>query len=166
MRWLEIINEDVGLSLLYHGTSPNSAIKIIRDNCIAANVDHTMYSGEPGVSLSRSFKVAHHFGDIIFALDKTKLAYNKKIKPVDYWGLSLEPEMIGSGRRQGKFAEQEEFVIGSIKPLDRYLVRIDISGRKYNYLKGMMNYDREMHAWMTEILDHPLLHVNGVPLKS
>jgi hypothetical protein len=78
-----------------------------------------------GVSLSRTMHVAVKFAEIlrstrgvVLELDQAKLAHNYKIIPFNY-----NSYYTIKGARQGNI-ESEEFVLGNIKNLDRYLVAI------------------------------------------
>lgn len=111
-------------ALLFHGTSFFGAVKIIEANAIEARSEQWI-AGKPvmGVSLTRDPRVAVGFGGVVFVLDQRKLAQVSRIVPMDFWGNS--PEARGR-RRQGSYAEAEEFVIGAVLPLDRVLVEIRV----------------------------------------
>lgn len=130
MRFYEIINERVREGYLYHGTSLRNASVILKDDEFAPKTEHlpSKHRGAPfprknvsGVSLTRDIRLAEKFGPVVFALDRTKLATRYKIEPMDYYGFSPEPELVGLGRRQDRYAEAEEFVVGSISPAHLYI---------------------------------------------
>jgi hypothetical protein len=102
---------------LYHGTTVPRLFKILRGNALRpANIRG---GHKNGVSTSTSYEVAQTFPDdpdfpqyaAILVLDKTKLSQKYKIVAYDD---------IGDG------SEQEEQVIGTIRPLSHYLVSINI----------------------------------------
>jgi len=158
MRWQEIITEGRDAPL-YHATSVFGALGIITADKIADKTEHSYYSEQDhgvGVSLTRDRRMASHFGDVVFVLDQAKIAHTKKLVPIDYWGLGGEPELVGVGRRQKNYAEAEEFLIGPLAPLSKYLLGIDISRKLYFELAR--NPERN-----GLILNHPLLLVNGKP---
>ena len=81
----------------------------------------------------------------------------KSLHTFDYWGQSKEPGLVGSGRRRGKFAEAEEFVVGDIRPLSRYLTGIEITQQEID----VMNRWSKSHGTvdLELILQHPLLKI-------
>lgn len=84
-----------------------------------------------GVSLTRSFKTAMDFGAVIFELDQSVLVNNHKIVPIQYFGIGgttmagarSTAYQAGKGK-SGASTEAEEFVIGSIKNLNKYIKTI------------------------------------------
>lgn len=152
MRWHDIITEGRDAPL-FHGTAPQTAELIIRHDGINANTEHDMIE-EPGISLSREMRVSTRFGPVIFQLDQRKLAQRYKIVPWDYFVNQIDyDEEMAVSRRQEEYNEAEEFLIGSITRLDRYLQAIW--------------FDAKAHAfWSTQgakqvpyLLDHPKLKV-------
>ena len=117
---------------LYHGTSEIAAHHIIRDNCIKAETQHpSMYSfvndtrfsrNEYGISLSRSLETAMAWRDaVVFEIDQRKLVQTHKVYPINVGAGWFNQ----NGTRSAKFEQLfEERVVGDIKPLDRYLLRI------------------------------------------
>lgn len=111
-------------AFLYHATSPYHASIILRENCILDKTKQNVNGyGQPvvtGVSLSRS-PMTTQFGDVIFQLDQSRLAQNNRLVPFNYWAREH-----GKTRPQND-TESEEFCIGKIEPLTRYLVTIFVS---------------------------------------
>ncbi len=136
---------------LYHGTNISSAEEILKHNMIMAKTGHQApalgltrghalgnykntggrWGDINGVSLTRSFKTAMDFGAVIFELDQSVLTNNHKIVPIQYFGIGgnamagarSTAYQAGKGK-SGASTEAEEFVIGSIKNLDKYLKTI------------------------------------------
>ena len=84
-----------------------------------------------GVSLSRNIKTAKHFASafgVILQLDQRLLSQRHKIIPYNYAQNSLHAKTryreiaYSAGKPTG--SEYEEFVIGTINNLDKYLVKI------------------------------------------
>lgn len=136
---------------LYHGTSTMFARTILNDNELdGRTLQHqpemfkqkhkrkytSPLSNHPGevvgVSLSRSMKVSKRFGAVIFELDQQKLIQRYKVTPINYFQTlgAVMSDMVVPGAR-GKIAadvEYEEFVLGSIKPLSKYLKCVWVPG--------------------------------------
>jgi ribosomal protein S18 acetylase RimI-like enzyme len=125
--------------LLYHATNLDSVVHILSGNSLRADTEHLISDINPelrhqmrdkndygdrddtvsGVSLTRDKKFAEGWSDVILVIDWNKLKQNHKIKQVSYYG-----DDAGSNRE-----ESEEFVIGSIKNLDRYIAGIYFPAR-------------------------------------
>jgi hypothetical protein len=115
---------------LFHGCALCYAVGIVRDNEIHTGAD---WRGEGDrVALTRSYKVAHSFGEagdfdmypVVFVLDWPALARDYKMYPhqdVDCNGEFWPNDHSEDG------TEQEEALYGTISPLDRYLVSINIA---------------------------------------
>jgi len=153
---------------LYHGTHYIPAIRILEQNAIQADTVQRIMDylhDERGVSLSRLRNSALKFGEVLFVLDQTKLSHNFKIYPVDFFAYSAEPENRGQGRRQGDYNEAEEFVAGSIEPLSKYLLEIQISIGAYRAILRSRydehHRDHQQHWNYDILLKHPLLKVTG-----
>lgn len=153
---------------IYHSTFLKQGLNIIKTNEITAHTEHSSAEVDPslvgrsfrqkdmrdsylqdkarGVSLSRSLYFAKKWkkNGIIFVLDANKLSHNKRIVQIDYY----------SDRNKG---EAEEFVIGSITNLEKYLVSIMISQRTYNSLPNLITEDPK-HSWEL-IYNHPKLKI-------
>lgn len=133
---------------LYHASM--DAEDIMESNDILAETEHTINNKEYyGVSLSRDLRFllanGHIFGEVIFELDQSKLANNYKIIPFNYFYDSEENNKNNSYRR-GDTAEAEEFLIGAISPLDRYLT-------------GIIVDEKNIKKLGKKIKSHPLLKI-------
>lgn len=149
---------------LYHGTAFYNATRILATNTFDART--TQSSGSAfvlnadealrGVSMSRDPRFARTFGPVVFVLDQTKLRHNYKIMPIDYWGhsneISMGPE---SQKKKGKYAEAEEFVVGSITKADRYILSINVDSK---FLKSYQQAVTDTNQ-LSILLDHPLLNM-------
>jgi len=174
MRYFEIINEGRDAPL-YHGSGIGAAISILKGNEIWAATQHeesrlnnlgNNINSEPvfGVSLSRNREMAFGFGDVVFMIDQTKLSQRYKIIPFDYWSAGIAHNRYIKTKRSdsvnnlGDRYEYEEFCVGSITPLNRYLMAILMTQKKYSYIEN--NYSIKD----TEILiKHPLLRIIELP---
>lgn len=154
---------------LYHGTSYSSAIKAIDGNRIDARTSHydadlgleyiKNYSHRKmGVSLSRNLTLAFGFGPVVFEINQRKLAQTFKLIPIDFWSLSDNVNNKNYSYRAhpdfnlknngGDRYEFEEFCIGAIEPLSRFLtaIRIKDDPLAFSKIDGIET-----------ILDNPLL---------
>jgi hypothetical protein len=118
MRFSEIINEGRDAPL-YHGTSRQIALAIIMQGKVRARTEQKLHKtwDDPtlGVSLTRDLRVAlEKFGPVVFQFDQTRLVQRMKVIPWDYWGSGYEVRDVAGTRRQGQYAEAEEFVVGDI----------------------------------------------------
>jgi hypothetical protein len=114
---------------LFHGTPIFQAINIIRTNEISTGIE---WRGEGDrVALTRSYKVAVTFGEqgefeqfpVVLVLDWKRLASNFALHPYD------DPNEDGSPRHNDRSedgTEQEEACYGTIRPLSKYLVSVNI----------------------------------------
>lgn len=142
MRWTEILNER-GEPYLYHITNADDAARIIYSDMLKPLTDHrvdqlgmtgskyaTPSGYVKGVSLTRNIGFAKTWlsGEgVIFVLDASRLRHNVRLRPVDYYAGSKK--IIGHGSLR---SEAEEFAIGAIKNLDRYVVEIRIKKKLYD----------------------------------
>lgn len=131
---------------LYHHTSLYASHQIVMQNEMAAKslqhvdgrVERTPYGDVLkdykdvyGVSLTRDkrYVVA---GQTYFVLDQQKLRTRFKIRPLSYWHVS-QPDK----RR----IESEEFVVGPIKPVIPYIIKLCVNQRKIDLLYRRINSD-------------------------
>lgn len=159
---------------LYHGTSLDNAWEILKRDILQARSHHThkllgfvrgktkiAYSNDfsdsekvvSGVSLTRSFQKAKSFGPFIFELDQIKLTHNYKILPVQYFNTVSSMAGARTSRAQalygkpGSSSEAEEFVLGSIKNIDKYIIALHVP-------KGMLEYSTHPIAQMPYIKEY------------
>lgn len=121
---------------LYHATRRNKLLEILKTNAIHDLSWHpreTLYPDEVntergvkevyGVSLSRDYKFVNEFQNtkrsgIILVLNQRKLAQRHEIIPIDFFS--------GEGKKHLHRREAEEFVVGKIRNLKKYLEGIHI----------------------------------------
>ncbi|CAM6054470.1 unnamed protein product [Sphagnum tenellum] len=159
-RWLRLVETlDVLLieglpqgGTLYHSTYIMTAAQILYKDEISAKTDHRINGkvSKPGVSLTRSFQFAAEWkpDGAIFAIDGDKLRAQSKLIPIDYY----------RNRR-----ENEEFVIGAIKPLSRFLTKIIITPETAAFCQEHDDDLIEGHKDFEDLLKHPLLTVKAFP---
>jgi len=161
---------------LYHGLSPVRAEEALKRNEIRGFTSHRSWEDgarrwdktEPGwenhtwmkgVSLTRDRRFAEQWGAIVFVLDADKLRQHYKIDPLawsprnpkrekeEWVRLHKSDHISGDGPHIMQYLNDP---IGSIKPLDRYLVSVYISPEQYKY--------DDMLRWMVDdfdIVNHP-----------
>lgn len=145
---------------LYHGSGVGGALRIIEHDILEDRTQQKLPTGTrekrvkwiTGVSLSRSLQIALTFGDVVFQLDQVRLRQRFRIIPIDYWGHAYEPELTGIGRRHGKYAEAEEFLIGPLTNVMRYVTAIYMT-------KKQKKWSMKYHSGSEPLLTHPLLKV-------
>ena len=167
------IDEAVRQAVLYHGTGPDEAEKILHDDIINASTTHYMtplmvtkgvnkrinigarkkelnqFDNASGVSLTRDPRFARIWTSgegVVFFLDAEKLKRKFRIIPFDYF-------------RNRK--ESEEFVIGPIAPVSSYIVAIEMSEDTARGLEDDNSLYEEGSGPYSRLLSHPLLRVNG-----
>ncbi len=119
-HFLDTINE-AKMAPLYHGTKIISIGDIIDSNELAGS--EGFRGSNYGARASRSYRAAWDFtnmncpGGAVLVLDQLKLAQNRKIEP------HSEEKQMSSGYLE----EFEEIIHGDIKPLDPYLISINMS---------------------------------------
>lgn len=159
--------ESVHPAVLYHCTAADSAGKIIYTNTILDNTDHNVrlpygktrtgfrptdinkYDNVKGVSLSRNPFFARRWGSgegVVLVLDGEKLRQNYRIVPFDYYK---------------NRAEAEEFLVGPLKNVNRYLKSIVMSQKTFDELQEYDDQFIEGHKPYEDILTHPLLKIEG-----
>lgn len=118
--------KNIALYPLYHAT--DTLKSVLDENVLRAKTSHVLNNKNLyGVSTTREYSYAKRYANImmhessvynnvvgIIILDRDLLKNNYKILPVDYFS---DDEM----RRRGVYAEAEEFVVGDIKPLSKYM---------------------------------------------
>lgn len=146
---------------LYHATSFRGAKHIILDNKIGEYTEQEIAGRMiKGVSLTRDIRFAHRWDNVVLQIDQARLAQDKKIMPIDYHGMSLLKT-----RRQGNSAEAEEFVIGPISPLDRYLTAVMVRAAALDQTElAAGNIVMKLNAYadnqtFAAIAKHPLLKI-------
>ncbi len=171
MRWQEI-SERVRDAYLYHVTFADDAARIIaQDKMIPFTAHSTNLLGlagstsknvnirpswTNGVSLTRDQKFNYRDNGVVFVLDWTLLKQNFKIIPYDHFASRKRGHRYSNARQ-----EAEEFVIGTIEPLSRYLVEIRISKELYDECveddEQWTNPEEDSRYWV--LTHHPLLKI-------
>lgn len=127
MKLSEISLTEQSHASLFHGTLDINLIDILRDNELKENEPD--YGDLPlkGVSLTRNIDVAKSFGHVVFELDQNKLKQNYKIVPFRY-----PEELKGNSYIKD---EAEEFLVGTLKNLNRYTIKIWMFQTKEQYVE-------------------------------
>ena len=164
---------------LYHATRTEHALSILRTNVVEDRTKQTLgakrgkryqrsegQNGEPiygydliggkevsGVSLTRSYEFALEWkSDVIFVFDHARLAQDFKITPIDHihsagWDY-YSPGAVNM--RKEWYNQYEEFLVGPIRNVKRYLLSINID---------IHNLDRvDLFNTNPELYRHPLVN--------
>lgn len=159
------VEQRLSTPMLFHGTSPDSAGKILYSDTIRAMTTHGGYKLSrneqyvAGVSLTRSLQFAREYHSevraVVFALDARALRARTKIIPVDYFA---NTKKNGDYYRVRK--ESEEFAIGDIKPLSRYLKWIEMPKSLWQEcFEQDEEYNPGQNILYGDLLHHPLLRL-------
>ena len=154
---------------LYHSTQVKNAAKILKNNSLKPLTTQefaTKHNKEisnktlKGVSLTRSLNFAHEYWDgIIFELDQSKLVHNHQIVPFNYFASGVEKTSKNPARFSDKkyrdMNEFEEFVVGEIKPLSRYITKVICTSRVFENLSNFADDE------VAIIINHPKLYIGG-----
>lgn len=167
--YLTELFESVRPGSLYHCTSADSAGKIIHSDILLANTDHSVqlpygkerpgfrptdvnkYGNVNGVSLTRDPFFARRWGSgegVVLVFDSTKLRQNYRLVPFDYY-------------QNPKKSEAEEFLVGPVKGVSRYLTGIVMSQQTFDELHEYDDQFIEGHKPYGDLLNHPLLRIEG-----
>jgi hypothetical protein len=134
---------------LFHGTSIRSANLIVKKDIIKSLTKHKI--GDKiisGVSTSRNFNYSYIWSvmGVVFQLNQRLLSHNYKIIPVD---------VFNQGFPKRRF-ELEEFIVGDIFPLSKYLEKIIIGKNTISKLKRFNVLSK--HPLLTVLDLDPLKH--------
>jgi hypothetical protein len=176
MRIQDII-EGVNDDFLYHATEIETAVKILDQNKIEARTSHTenlrlrfdkigvrpseIQSGETsrwvnGVSLTRSLLFAKSWKPwgVVFAFDIRALRARHRITPVTFYARHQE--------NTSNIPEAEEFLIGPINNMARYLTAVHISRATIDAITNKtVPFDDIEPEDYEDLLNHPKLVVDG-----
>lgn len=110
------VNEEIN-NFLYHSTSYETALKILKNNNINGLTIHQTGVDKiiRGVSLTRDLNFAKSWDDCIFVLDKEALISKFKLLPYNAFKSAKKYR-----------SESEEFLIGNLSNLSKYLNKIYI----------------------------------------
>lgn len=143
------------MASLYHGSGLGGALRIIAKNTLEDRTNHQLPGTKEwvtGVSLSRSLLVARRMGDVVFELNQVQLRQRFRLVPIDYWGNANEPQLTGVGRRRGSYAEAEEFLIGPVINVMRYVTGMYMARKRVEWAQKYFGQSQPL-------LTHPLLKV-------
>jgi hypothetical protein len=171
MRWSDIICEGRDAPL-YHATDAMRAANILALNRMKAATGSSQ-AHVNGVSLTRDRTFAHHWwqadwantGRVVFVLDQARMVQD---------GLKLQPERHENVKRYGG-DQSEEFLVGPMNDVDRYLVAIEITRDTYEDLKTLdardigrrgLGMEQPGSARVKAMLRSPKLRVIGAKERS
>lgn len=183
MRFKEIIDEAVTDDYLYHATYVENADKIIRSNKIEARTFHTenkhlrfnLIGIKPadikppgtmsfipnresiqGVSLTRSLPLARSWipYGIVLVFDRKMLMTKFRLVTLTYY------EHRNRATFGESLSEAEEFLLGDLTNIERYLRAIYISQKTANAVKNKIEPFEDAES-TTNIMNHPLLTIHG-----
>lgn len=149
---------------MYHGCSFQAAISILAEDTLrdfTRHVPRPGAAGAVGVSLSRDIRVARGFGPVVLELDQRLLTMTHRITATDYWGHSPETKMLNS-RRKNSYAEAEEFVVGPIRKVGRFIRAIRVDAVALARLRQRAHEDW-LNGEAAILLQNPLLRLDGKP---
>ena len=141
---------------LFHGLHAHYAITAFMRDRLEGKTEHSSRNlmvdgGEKpyavrGLCLSKSFKVSSEFGSVIFEFDQSKLSSRFRIIPVSDMFFAGRGHADGSGGH-----EAEEFLVGNISPLSKYLIAIHV--QKDRFEQQYRNFGKPPVAF----IDSPLV---------
>lgn len=131
-------------NLLYHSTTFENFIKIMKENTLWENIDYDF-----GVSTSRNRNyifgidedgnVLKNNGEIQIILDKIKLQHNYKIKAFDWENYKQIPN--------DNYHQSEDKIHTTIKNLDKYIIGFHINKNDVNIPEGNINIIDYLKKW-------------------
>jgi hypothetical protein len=152
------LDEDVGQPYLYHWMELSKAIKVLQSNCLKPLFAHKQI-GERGISMTRNPRYLHNWveGSVPLRLtfDRNVLKQRFKIIPLDSEHARYKPgkhfqRNYDSERtdraKSARWRDEpmaEEYVIGTIQPLHKYIVemRFDNWGNDNNpFMLTLLSY--------------------------
>lgn len=150
----EILDEAIGPNYVYRAVKFQFAPQELKSNKMVAYGGHRFFEGgkrmlrdDPkwekhvwakGISTTRNYKFAKHWGPVIYVLDLAKIKKNYRVVPMNWFTSKTKTEfeefiltdisdLSGDGPEIVKYLETPSGSRNEIKPLDRYLVNIHIS---------------------------------------
>ena len=166
----KIIDENIlktpfkGKDILYHSTTQYALEDILKSNTL---LDRTIQGfktsngvvEKKGVSLTRNYDFKYEIFTLI--LDGAKIRQNYKLIPFDYFasppaGDTIQYTPKNSPKREKDTIEYEEFVIGSVKNLNKYLLAI-----RCNFESSQ----KELSA-LNDLIKVPIYDENGNDITS
>lgn len=125
---------------LYHMMDLSKSIAVFGNDILPSRWEHRILGNDTkyGTSLSRNSRFRFHDDYLIrLTFDQAKLAQRYKLIPLDAesaYHFSREPRNYPWGKHrdrvmnqaENKFSFSEEFLLGDVNPLNRYLTAIDL----------------------------------------
>lgn len=153
---------EVRAANLYHGTSSADAAKILQSNVLKGHKSDWL-TNTPSVSLTRSEEYARIYANkerdiplsdiIVFELDRDKLKQRYKVSPFNLYSERsarvLRSKTDYTDVEDDNINEFEERVVGDIKNINQYIVKIITYVKPGKPIAGNL------------ILSHPKLFYNG-----
>ena len=140
-----VLTEAIQAPVLYRNTGDTGMMRMIEQDAIFPRTTHRLLGKSyQGTSMSRNMRLGSvsggWYGDWWLTLDRTLLSHNNRILPVDadlvYYTTKhrkrvqvLTPEQLRRNRdrlvrKDDASQHAEEFVLGTIQPLHKYLLKI------------------------------------------
>ena len=153
---------------LYHWMDANKARRVFLTDTVRAMFAHKIV-GQRGVSLSRNKRYVHHNGTAVcLVLDQAKLTQTHRIVPLDSeHAIAIDNDEAGepggllpaADRHQWSASAgeetAEEYVVGSIRSLHRYLTAILVKDHNdANFIRPMLVYAKRFNT-PVKVLDNP-----------
>jgi hypothetical protein len=155
---------------LYHTTTLDNVYQILGQNQLKGKAIWGTRVEEPAVYFSRSHRMSTWFGahfreykhPIILVFDRRKLSNNYRIDPIQNNPHRKDPTAYGAGnaRTALRGVLAEEYILGDISNVDRYLVRIDVV---YDNTWGMINREKSRYPKLKK--HENLFHFSPVDFK-
>src|SRR4051812_13716334 len=166
-RWMTLITEAVHPFRLYHGTALERLYDILDSNQLAANTAHRLDAPAAkdrgfratdaddrgyvhGVSLTRNPRFAERWQSrataghqVLLVLDGDAIKRRFRTLPVAFFG-GRNIGLPASGPSASD--ESEEFVVGSIKPLNAFLIEIRMSRQAYEQDADILDFAAKEYA--------------------
>ena len=143
MKYIKLFNEALRLKDIkgnrapyYHAT--DNFNDILKENILQGYSEHE-YTEDIGISVSRNPNFIFNNARVVFILDGQKISNRYKIIQHNYWGDKNPQEF-----------EFEDFIIGDLKRLDKYIIGVGINykrftERDFEYFKN--NLKKYINDW-------------------
>jgi len=146
---LKILHQDVILGITEHLARPGIASKNQNSVGTLKGVSLTRSPGFVGVNLNQQSTLFSGWrGDgVVFELSWDKLAHNSRLIEIDYQ----------AGHKHNRRTEAEEFLLGDIKPLSKYLLSVYASQNTIDYC--LKQHQENPDYGYDLLLTHPKLKI-------
>ena len=123
MKYIKLFNEAIRLKDIKGNRAPyyhasNNFSMILDDNLIKGITDHE-YNYKKGISVSRNPNFIFNNARVVFILDGQKISNRYKVTQHNFWGME-NPQRF----------EFEDFIIGSLTNLHKYIIGFGINESK------------------------------------